>query len=43
VSFNVAALGAGSHQVSVRATDARGNQAFESVLVTIDAPAAAAK
>jgi hypothetical protein len=40
VSFTVPGLDAGSHQVTVRATDARGNQAFESVLVTVPAPAA---
>jgi hypothetical protein len=43
VSFTVPGLAAGQHQVTVRATDAKGNQAFESVLVTVPAPAAAAK
>ena len=42
VSFSVPGLPAGSHQITVRATDAKGNQAFESVLVTVDATAATA-
>jgi hypothetical protein len=37
VSFSVPGLAAGSHQVTVRATDAKGNQAFENVMVTIPA------
>lgn len=37
VTFSVPGLAAGSHQVTVRATDAKGNQAFENVMVTIPA------
>jgi hypothetical protein len=36
----VSNLSAGAHQITVRATDARGNQAFETVQVKTDAPAA---
>jgi hypothetical protein len=40
VSFSVPGLSPGSHQVTLRATDAKGNQAFENVVVTVEAPAA---
>ena len=40
VSFSVPGLPAGNHQITVRATDAKGNQAFESVFVTVEGPAA---
>jgi hypothetical protein len=36
VEFTVKGLSAGTHQITLRATDAKGNQAFETVLVTID-------
>jgi hypothetical protein len=36
----VPGLPGGSHQITVRATDAKGNQAFESVFVTVEGPAA---
>lgn len=36
VVFTVPALKQGQHQITVRATDAHGNQAFESILVTVD-------
>jgi hypothetical protein len=39
-SFAVRGLGAGPHQIALRATDAKGNQAFETVLVTVEGPAA---
>jgi len=38
--FAVPALSPGAHQITVRATDAYGNQAFEAVTVTIEAPTA---
>jgi hypothetical protein len=41
VTFSVPGLGAGSHQIAVRATDAKGNVAYETVQVTIDNVAAA--
>jgi hypothetical protein len=40
VAFSIPGLTAGSHQIAVRATDAKGNQAFESVSVTVESPAA---
>ena len=40
VSFSIPGLAAGTHQLTLRATDAKGNQAFENVFVTVDAPAA---
>lgn len=39
VVFTVPDLKPGQHQVALRATDAHGNQAFESILVTVDEPA----
>jgi hypothetical protein len=33
--FVIGGLGAGDHQVTLRATDSHGNQAFESVTVSI--------
>ena len=40
VSFTIPGLPAGTHQLTLRATDAKGNQAFENVFVTVEAPAA---
>jgi len=39
-NFTASNLSPGPHQISVRATDARGNQGFENVFVTIEAPTA---
>lgn len=41
-NFTVSNLSPGPHQITVRATDARGNQGFENVFVTIEAPTASA-
>jgi hypothetical protein len=41
VAFTLSGLGAGPHQITLRATDAKGNQAFENVLVNVQGPAAA--
>lgn len=38
VSFTIPDLSPGVHQVAIRATDAKGNQAYESVVVTIEKP-----
>jgi hypothetical protein len=40
VTFTVPALSPGAHQVMLRATDAKGNQAFETVLVNVEPPTA---
>ena len=40
-AFTIAGLAPGAHQVTIRATDAKGNQAFESLVVTVRSPAAA--
>ncbi|MDB5173108.1 MAG: hypothetical protein JWN51_1881 [Phycisphaerales bacterium] len=40
VSFTIKDLPPGRHQVTLRATDSKGNQAFENVFVTVQAPAA---
>ena len=40
VTVSVPGLSPGTHQVTLRATDARGNQAFENVVVTVEPPAA---
>jgi hypothetical protein len=40
--FKLTELSPGPHQITVRATDARGNQGFENIFVTIE-PAAASK
>jgi hypothetical protein len=40
-SFSVPGLSAGAHQISVRVSDAYGNQAFANLNVTIPAPTAA--
>jgi hypothetical protein len=40
VEFTVRGLSAGSHQVTLRATDAKGNQGFETVIVTVEPPTA---
>jgi hypothetical protein len=42
-NFTASNLSPGEHQITVRATDARGNQGFENVFVTIEAPTAASK
>jgi len=39
-SFVVGGLSAGSHQVTLRATDSEGNQSFTTVKVTAQAPPA---
>jgi hypothetical protein len=38
--FDTAPLSSGAHQITVRATDAHGNQAHESVTITVEAPTA---
>jgi WD40 repeat protein len=40
VNFTLRGLSAGAHQITLRATDGKGNQVFETVLVTIDPPTA---
>src|SRR5262249_2731046 len=35
VGIDIPGLAAGAHQVTIRATDSKGNQAFENVLVTM--------
>jgi hypothetical protein len=40
VAFSIGALSPGTHQLTLRATDAKGNQAFENVVVTVEPPAA---
>jgi hypothetical protein len=42
-AFDTAALRAGAHQVTIRATDAHGNVGYESVTITIEPPTASAK
>jgi hypothetical protein len=42
-SFDTQSLSAGAHQITVRATDAHGNQAHESVTITVEAPTASSK
>jgi hypothetical protein len=42
VSFSITGLKAGRHQVTLRATDSKGNQSFENLFANIQAPAAAA-
>ena len=39
VVFAVPGLAPGRHQLTIRATDAHGNQGFENLLVTVDEPA----
>jgi hypothetical protein len=39
VNFSISGLKPGVHQIAVRATDAKGNQAVATVNVTVDAPA----
>jgi len=43
VSFSLANLPAGPHQVALRATDIKGNQAFENVFVNVGTPTAEIK
>jgi hypothetical protein len=38
--FTVSGLGSGSHQIALRARDAHGNPAHESIAITIDPPTA---
>ena len=38
-SFDTQPLGSGAHQITVRATDAHGNQAHESVTISVEATA----
>ena len=40
VSFLTPGLKPGQHQITLRATDARGNQAFQTVFVVIKGPMA---
>jgi hypothetical protein len=40
VSFSVPSLKTGQHQITLRATDAKGNQAFQTVFVTVKGPVA---
>jgi hypothetical protein len=40
VTLSIPGLSAGTHQVTLRATDAKGNQAFENLVVTLEPPAA---
>jgi hypothetical protein len=40
VSFTIRGLSAGPHQITLRAADAKGNTAFETVLITIEPPTA---
>jgi hypothetical protein len=40
VKITVPGLSPGAHQITLRATDAKGNQAFENLVVTVEAPAA---
>ena len=39
-TFTVPGLSPGQHQLTLRATDAKGNPAFENVFVNVEAPAA---
>jgi hypothetical protein len=39
-SFTIPSLASGAHQITLRASDSHGNQAFETVQVTIEAPTA---
>jgi hypothetical protein len=39
-SFTIPGLGSGAHQITLRASDSHGNQAFETVSVKIEAPTA---
>lgn len=40
VTISIPGLQPGTHQITLRATDAKGNQAFENLVVTIEPPAA---
>jgi hypothetical protein len=40
LDFSIPGLKPGAHQITVRATDARGNQAVQTIPVTVDGPAA---
>jgi hypothetical protein len=42
-NFDTQSLAAGPHQITLRATDAHGNQAHESVTITVEAPTASSK
>jgi hypothetical protein len=43
VTFSIANLPPGKHQVTLRATDVKGNEGFESLFVTVAGPTAEAK
>ncbi|HWE02603.1 MAG TPA: hypothetical protein VG326_09360 [Tepidisphaeraceae bacterium] len=43
VSFSIPGLKPGQHQVTLRATDSKGNQSFENLFISVRSPAAAAK
>jgi outer membrane protein assembly factor BamB len=43
VTVSIPGLSAGSHQIALRATDAKGNVAFETVMVNVESAAASAK
>jgi outer membrane protein assembly factor BamB len=43
LDFSITGLKAGPHQVTVRVTDVKGNQALQTIPVTVDAPAAQEK
>jgi len=40
MSFSIPGLKSGQHQITLRATDAKGNQAFQTVFVTVKGPVA---
>jgi hypothetical protein len=40
ISFSIAGLKPGQHQITLRSTDAKGNQAFQTVFVTVREPVA---
>jgi hypothetical protein len=43
VSFSIPGLKPGQHQVTLRATDSKGNQSFENLFITVQSPAAMGK
>ena len=40
MSFSIGGLKAGQHQITLRSTDAKGNQSFQTVFVTVKSPVA---
>ena len=40
ISFEIKGLAPGTHQVTLRATDSKGNQAFQNVFVKVEGPTA---